>query len=81
MQSTHPQKYDKLCDHIIDNLGAWEDFAASNEPQNETLPEPWNDSLDHFEKLLILKIFRPEKLMFAFTDYVKEELGTRYIEN
>jgi len=28
-----------------------------------------------------LKIFRPEKLMFSFTDYVNEHLGKMYIEN
>ena len=37
--------------------------------------------MDQFEKLLILKIFRPEKLSFAFTDYVAMELGKMYIEN
>jgi dynein heavy chain len=30
---------------------------------------------------LILKIFRPEKLLLAFTDYVKDEIGRMYIEN
>lgn len=70
-----------MCDHIIDNISAWEDYSASNDPQQEPLPEPWNDIMDRFDKLLILKIFRPEKLMFAFTDYVREELGRMYIEN
>jgi dynein heavy chain len=37
--------------------------------------------LDSFERLLILKIFRPEKLLFAFTDYVKNELGQMYVED
>jgi dynein heavy chain len=64
-----------LCDHILENLTVWEDYCATNEPQNEPLPEPFNERLDQFEKLLILKIFRPEKLAFAFTDYVHAELG------
>lgn len=76
-----PEKFDQLTDHIIENIAAWEDYCSTNDPQLEPLPEPWNEVLDRFEKLLILKIFRPEKLMFAFTDYVKDELGRMYIEN
>jgi dynein heavy chain len=45
------------------------------------MPAPYNETLDQFEKLLILKIFRSEKLAFAFTDYVHTELGKMYIEN
>lgn len=34
-----------------------------------------------FDKLLILKIFKPEKLMFAFQRYVYSELGQVYAES
>lgn len=74
-------KFASLTEHISNNLNAWEEFSTTNDPQLEPLPEPWNDMLDRFDKLLILKVFRPEKLMFAFTDYVKEELGRMFIEN
>lgn len=76
-----PSKFANLCEHITDNIQQWEDYCATAEPQSEPLPEPYNESLDQFEKLIILKIFRPEKLAFAFTDYVQGELGQMYIEN
>jgi dynein heavy chain len=62
-------------------MNQWEEFCSIGEPQNEPLPSPWNEALDQFEKLLVLKVFRPEKLLFAFTDYVKDEIGRMYIEN
>jgi dynein heavy chain len=34
-----------------------------------------------FEKLLILKIFKPEKFMFAASKYVETELGRVYAES
>lgn len=34
-----------------------------------------------FEKLMILKVFKPEKLMFAFSKYVEIELGKIYAES
>jgi dynein heavy chain len=75
LETILPEKFEKLCENITDNLSQWEDYASTNEPQNEPLPEPYNQAIDSFEKLLILKIFRPEKLSFAFTDYVSQELG------
>jgi dynein heavy chain, axonemal len=81
LQTICPEKFDKLCDHVSDNMTAWEDYCVTAEPQNEPLPEPLHETLDSFEKLLVLKIFRPEKLAFAFTDYVHSELGKMYIEN
>jgi dynein heavy chain len=38
-------------------------------------------SMKLFDKLLILKIFKPEKLMFAFQKYVHEQLGQLYAES
>lgn len=34
-----------------------------------------------FDKLLLLKIFKPEKLMFAFQRYVLVSLGQLYAES
>lgn len=81
LETVVPEKFAKICEHVADNNTAWEEYMSTNEPQTTALPEPFNDMLDQFEKLLILKIFRPEKLMFAFTDYVNQELGQMYIEN
>lgn len=81
LEITLPDKFTELTSHIEENMAAWEEFAASNDPQLEPLPEPWNGKLDNFERLLILKVFRPEKLLFSFTDYVKDELGQMYVED
>ena len=40
-----------------------------------------NPNLSSFDKLLLLKVFKPEKLMFAFQRYVHEELGAIYAES
>ena len=44
------------------------------------MPGNLDETFDLFSKLIILKIWRSEKLMFSFTDYVKEEMGTFFIE-
>jgi hypothetical protein len=37
--------------------------------------------LTDFEKIILLKAFRPEKMMFAFQMYVIKHMGTFYVES
>jgi dynein heavy chain len=41
----------------------------------------WAEKLTNFEKLILLKAFRPEKLLFAFQNYVIDEIGKFYVES
>lgn len=56
------------------------EWADNDEPHTNPLPGDWNAKISRFSKLLLLKVFRPEKLLFAVTDYVKDEMGQFYIE-
>lgn len=44
------------------------------------LPGRWKEELDAFQKLLVIKALRPDKLTNAFQEYVSENLGQRFIE-
>ena len=39
-----------------------------------------DEKLNNFSKLLILKLFKPQKLIYASQEYVKVELGELYAE-
>lgn len=39
------------------------------------------ESLDDFEKLLLIKTLQEEKLVFAITEFVKIKLGKAFIES
>ena len=54
-------------DSINDNSDDWVEWATCAEPQTSPLPLGWEEKLTNFEKMLILKCFRPEKLVFAVT--------------
>ncbi|XP_046391604.1 dynein axonemal heavy chain 6 [Ischnura elegans] len=42
---------------------------------------PWDKTLGSFEKLLLIKALKEEKLVFAITEFVKENLGKPFIES
>ena len=56
-------------------------WATSTDPHIEPLPLDWEEKLTNFEKLITLKAFRPEKLLFAVQNYVIDEVGKFYVEN
>lgn len=61
------ESFGGLCDQIANNLEDWENYVIHEEDEYlESMPCDYSDKLNPFEKLLILKIFKPEKLMFAF---------------
>lgn len=43
-------------------------------------PEPWATKLDDFEKLLVLKCLRPDKIINAIQNYIAKYLGRQFIE-
>ena len=46
-----------LCSEIADKLVLWKEWMQSPEPQNEELPEPYNE-IDIWHKLLLIKAFK-----------------------
>ena len=44
------------------------------------LPQPWADKLTSFQKLLVLRVLRPDKMVVALRRFVRSEMGTQYVE-
>jgi dynein heavy chain len=65
---------------VNDNLESWKAYFDSATPHRFKLPGKWNDCLGQFQKILILKCFRPDKVSEAIQDYIVEEIGPSYIE-
>jgi len=61
----HFENFKGLCTSIKTKLSSWKEYSLCADPLKEKLPEEWNDKLDPFEKMIIIKIFRPEKILFA----------------
>ncbi|KAJ1569497.1 Dynein heavy chain 1, axonemal [Cladochytrium tenue] len=49
-------------------------------PHREKLPGRWNDNLTKFQKLLIIRCLRADRVTSMVQDYVAEELGDRFVE-
>ncbi|VDN09556.1 unnamed protein product [Dibothriocephalus latus] len=49
-------------EHLRDNLPVWKKFYDSKSPETTPLPEPWQQNLDQFRRLIVLRCIRPDKV-------------------
>jgi len=59
----------------------WNDILKSEEPHFIPLPSNFEEKLTAFQKLMVVKVLREEKLMQAIKEFVKRELGAKFIES
>ena len=63
-----------------DTRSDWKRLFDSSSPQTESLPSEWEQKLDSFQKLLVIKAIRPDKLTNGFQNFVSIEMGARFVE-
>jgi dynein heavy chain len=80
LQEQMPNIFSGLCDSIANKTKEWKSWASTEMPQTAALPAPWNENLNNFQKMCILKIFRREKLVFSTEAIVSEKLGKAFTE-
>lgn len=72
--------FDGLIADMKENPEEWKKWGICPSPEEQKMPGDWEKVLTDFQKCIILKVFRPEKLMFAFKNYVRLHMGAFYVE-
>ncbi|CAO2638238.1 Dynein axonemal heavy chain 1 [Lemmus lemmus] len=65
---------------FVRHLPKFQAIFDSAEPHRELLPGIWNTYLDEFQKLLVLRCLRGDKVTNAMQDFVANHLEPRFIE-
>ncbi|XP_072745723.1 dynein axonemal heavy chain 1 [Anoplolepis gracilipes] len=73
-------KFDKFVTSFQLSLIQFKNIFDTQEAHLASFPEPWNTKLDDFEKLLILKCLRPDKLINAMQIYLTKSIGRQFLE-
>eukprot|EP00744_Colponema_vietnamica_P002494 GILI01003899.1.p1 GENE.GILI01003899.1~~GILI01003899.1.p1 ORF type:complete len:1783 (+),score=399.51 GILI01003899.1:800-5350(+) len=74
-----------LRDDVTKRSEEWKQYANCDAPHEATLPGgatgvDWEASLSAFQRILVLRCFREEKMLFALNNYVSEQMGRKFIE-
>ncbi|KAH8863214.1 Dynein heavy chain 1, axonemal [Schistosoma japonicum] len=73
-------KFTDLPESMTRSLDAFKQIFDSSEPHRTTFPEPWQTNLDNFQRILILRCLRADKLTNAMQDFVSCHLGQKFVE-
>lgn len=65
--------------HVASNLADWKVVFDAMDPHKLPIPGPFAAKLTGFQKLLVLRCLRPDKVIPAIQDFVIDRLGTKFV--
>lgn len=65
---------------VEENHDTWKELYDSSNAQSHVLPFGWDSKLNGFQKLLLLRCFRPDKLILAIQEFVVAQMGEKYVK-
>ncbi|PSN57350.1 Dynein heavy chain 7 [Blattella germanica] len=71
--------FDGFVDSFKSSLEDWKIFYKEVRPDEIHIPEPWNKKLSNFQKLMIMRIFHPDKILLSVQHLIEKEMGKKYV--
>jgi len=72
--------FNGFLDDFRKNIDAWKEIYDSQDPHLQSLPGEWEEKLNKFQKLLVLRCLRPDKMAAAIRNYIIYEMGNNFVE-
>jgi len=72
--------FDGLLNSLSTEGDGWKLWFDSLAPQDEALPGIWETSLTPFQKLLVIRVLRDEKVVDAVTNFIMQNIGKHFID-
>jgi len=61
-------------------MAEWKRIYDSEDPLKEKFPEPYERTMNSFEKMILIKIIRPDKIVPFIQQFVIDNLGQKFVE-
>eukprot|EP00164_Ancoracysta_twista_P001803 GFYU01002367.1.p1 GENE.GFYU01002367.1~~GFYU01002367.1.p1 ORF type:complete len:811 (+),score=281.55 GFYU01002367.1:300-2435(+) len=72
--------FSNLTNALERNPEGWRKWYDLEQPENGVIPDGYEEKLDKFRRLLIVRCFREDRTMLAAQQYIIESIGQRYAE-
>lgn len=79
MPSLRFSDYSGLKEDIGNDPDLWKPIYDASDPATERLTSEWEEKLTQFQRLLVLRSFRPDKIIPGVTNYVSAIMGEKYV--
>ncbi|CAM6118761.1 unnamed protein product [Calypogeia fissa] len=72
--------FESLLDSLRSEQGRWFEWYKSSEPEDCELPGDWEDKLSELQRMMLLRSFRIDRIIFACTTFVSNFVGQKFVE-
>ncbi|XP_065594770.1 dynein axonemal heavy chain 10 [Cyrtonyx montezumae] len=75
-----PEQFESLPDDVEKNPDVWKNWYDTDALEQMPFPMQYQNSLTNFQKLLLLRCFRVDRVYRVVTDYVTLTMGEKYVQ-
>ncbi|XP_069379878.1 dynein axonemal heavy chain 10 isoform X1 [Paralichthys olivaceus] len=75
-----PEQFGSLPDDVEKHSADWKSWYDLDGPEQAPFPMKYQENLSAFQKLLLLRCFRVDRVYRAVTDYVTVTMGKKYVQ-
>ena len=79
LSTNFSEKFQNLLRNIEEDNINWKQWIEHEQPENYLLPRPYDYLLNDFERLMLLRCFCPNRIIFAIQNYITKIMGEKYI--
>ncbi|XP_020624937.1 dynein heavy chain 12, axonemal-like [Orbicella faveolata] len=65
---------------FVGNTHEWRKIYDSKEPHRASFPAPWSEQLSDFQKMIVIRCLRPDKVVPLVTNFVEDKLGSKFVQ-
>ncbi|XP_043489632.1 dynein axonemal heavy chain 10 [Polistes fuscatus] len=74
-----PETFASLPDNITENMDHWKNWYDMDDPESQKFPSNYSAVLKPFEKLMLIRCFRVDRVYRAVINYITEIMGEEYV--
>ena len=71
----------KIIDDIESNGKQWKDWYDLEAPEQVPIPCGYSEKLNKFQQLLVVRIFRPDRVINAIKNFIIEKMNDYYVKS
>ncbi|XP_056424627.1 dynein axonemal heavy chain 8 isoform X2 [Hyla sarda] len=73
-------QFSEIMTQVTQNEKAWKNWMERDFPEEEIIPDGYNNSLDSFHRLLLIRSCCPDRTLPQARKYIRDSLNAKYIE-
>jgi dynein heavy chain len=74
------EKYQGICDSLLSEHITWKTWISKEKVEDEDLPSKNFIGVTPFQKLMLIKILRPDRVSYALKAFLIQQMGLQYTE-